>query len=134
MTIPEIRRPHIVLSLDDIDQLQAIAFSALMRAPRLAGALLEEVGRASIVSEPRMASRHAGLGSQVRYWDEAADTVLDRRLVDPRSADRLDGDLPVLSPLGIALIGMGVGQTGLIPDRWGGERRLRVLQVERALP
>jgi len=106
MTNPDIRRPHIVLSLDDIDQLQAIAFSALMRAPRLAGALLEEVGRASIVSEPRMASR----------------------------ADRLDGDLPVLSPLGIALIGMGVGQTGLIPDRRGGERRLRVLQVERALP
>ncbi len=99
---------------------QSIAFAALLSAPRLAGALLEEVGRASIVSDARMASRHAGLGSQVRYWDEATDAVLDVQLVDPRSADRLGGDIPVLSPVGIALIGMGVGQTGPIPDRRGG--------------
>lgn len=134
MTISALRRPPIVLSSDDTDRLQSIAFAALLSAPRLAGALLEEVGRASIVSDARMASRHAGLGSQVRYWDEATDAVLDVRLVDPRSADRLGGDLPVLSPLGIALIGMGVGQTGPIPDRRGGARRLRVLQVERAAP
>ena len=126
-----LRRPWIVLSVADRERLQVIAMNALLENPRVAGSLLEEIDRAEVLPDGVQAPDRVGLGSSVEYRD------LDRRetrTVLIVETARADGDLElcVLSPLGVALIGMGAGQCIIVSDRCGSEWPLQVVEVTRA--
>jgi regulator of nucleoside diphosphate kinase len=103
--------------------------SAMLQAPREAGALLQEVDRASVVDDPELGRDVVRVGSWVDFTDKASGEVRTVRLVaEPGDAASSD-DVPALSNLGAALIGLRVGQSIVWPDRVGTELVLTVVST-----
>jgi regulator of nucleoside diphosphate kinase len=123
-----LRRPRLLLSRGDHERLQLIAMGGLLKDPRLAGSLLEEIDRAEILADDGPASDHVGLGSSVEFRDLERPGTHKVRIVEKACADD-DVELSVLSPLGVALIGLGVGARIVASDRRGSEWVLRVVGV-----
>lgn len=126
----ELRRPRIVLSAADRERLQAIALNALLANPRVAGPLLEEIDRAEHQSDDIRSPERVRLGSWVKYRDAARLETRMVRIVETARPES-DFELNVLSPLGVALIGMAAGQSILASDHRGSEWLLQVLAVTR---
>jgi regulator of nucleoside diphosphate kinase len=125
-------RPALVVRAGDAPRLQAIAVAAMLRAPRLAGGLLDELARAEVRPDAEVPPHVVGLGSRVvcLAWEGGA---LQRRrvqIVSPEQADPTRARISVLSDLGAALIGLSAGQSIEWADRRGGGRRFQVLEVE----
>lgn len=125
----EVVLPPISIGRRDADKLYAIAMRAILRSPRLAGALIDEVLRASVEDSDEAPADVVGLGSLVLY--HAAGSALPQwvQLVAPEEADPAAGKISVLSPIGSGLIGLSVGQAIQWADRVGGARQLTVLAV-----
>jgi regulator of nucleoside diphosphate kinase len=123
-----LRRPRIVISAADRERLQAIALNALLINPRIAGLLLEEIDRAEHQPEEVRSPERVRLGSWVEYHDGEGGETRTVRIVE-RAQPENDFDLDVLSPLGVALIGMAAGQSIIASDRRGSEWRLEVVGV-----
>ena len=125
-----LRRPRIVLSATDRERLQAIALNALLANPRVAGSLLEEIDRAEHQPDDVRSPERVRLGSWVEYRDADRRESRMVRIVE-RAQSENDFELSVLSPLGVALIGMAAGQSIIASDRRGSEWLLEVLGVTR---
>lgn len=121
--------PPIVIGRRDADRLYAIAMRVILRSPRLAGALIDEILRASVEEDDKLPAGVVGLNSLVLY--HAAGSALPQwvELVAPEEADPAVGKVSVLSPVGSGLIGLSVGQAIQWADRVGGARQLMVLAV-----
>jgi regulator of nucleoside diphosphate kinase len=102
--------PAIVVSDRDYDQLISIASAALSRMPETAESLLTELGRARIVCADALPDGTVRLGSTVTF---CVDGGPSRRLtlVLPVDADIIDGKISILTPVGVALLGLSKGQT-----------------------
>jgi regulator of nucleoside diphosphate kinase len=122
-------RPPIRLRRSDAAKLFELALDGLLRSPRSAGALLQEVRRASVLADQEIGPETVVLGSAVAFRD-AAGRVRRFVLVTPDEADPAKGRLSVLSSLGAALIGLSLGQAIDWPDRVGGTLRLVIVAVE----
>lgn len=122
-------RPPIVVRECDLAGLAAAAFDGLMDAPREAGALLQEIERATVVTETHEWSRVVVPGSLVLYREGLVDPPRWTRLVMPEDADGTGTTLSVLSLVGAGLLGLAVGQAISWEDRVGGRRRLEVINV-----
>ncbi len=122
-------RPPIVLCLSDYDTLEKAALAALLQAPRVAGALLEEVDRAAIVADSDLCPDAVRLGSWVEFTDSRADAPRRVRLVATLTPDSSGDELSVLTTEGAALVGLREGQTIVWPDRIGADRVLTVLRT-----
>lgn len=120
------RRPPIVLCASDRALLERTAMDAMLAAPREAGALLQEVDRARVVADPDLARDVVRLNSWVEFADETTGEVRTVRIVAGPRRDPSPDDVPVLSSLGAALVGLRVGQSIAWPDRVGAELVLRV--------
>lgn len=123
-----LRRPRIVLSASDHEQLQAIALNALLANPRVAGFLLEEIDRAEVLHDAGGTSNRVRVGSRVEYRDANRRETHEVLIVETASPGS-DLELGVLTPLGVALIGLAAGQAIIASDRRGSEWLLEVLQV-----
>ena len=110
-----------------------IALNALLQNPRLAGLLLDEIDRAEILQDDVLAHDRVGLGSWVTYRDLRQGETRSALIVETADAER-DLEIGVLSPFGVALIGLAAGQTIVASDRRGTEWLLQVLRVTRANP
>ena len=132
MTEIHVARPPIVLCLSDHEALEKAAFSALLHAPREAGALLEEVDRADVVADADLRADAVRLGSRLVFEDGLTGAVRRVRLVSSLAEDATGQDLSVLTSEGTALIGLREGQTVVWSDRLGARRVLTVLKLERA--
>ena len=126
-----LRRPTIMLNGVDRERLEVIALSALLQNPRVAGLLLDEVDRAEVLPDDAPAPGRVGLGSWVRYRDMDGGETRSVRIVEAARPDR-ELELGVLSPLGVALIGLAAGQSIIASDRRGTEWLVQVLSVTRA--
>ena len=117
------RRPRVVIGADCLGRLEALAEGAIQRNPDLADRLLEEIGRARIVAEAKVPQNVVAIGRAVTYRDET--TGQDY----PEEADIARGRISILTPIGVALIGLAEGAS-LYWDTRDGERRvLTVLDV-----
>jgi regulator of nucleoside diphosphate kinase len=120
-------RPPIVISRSDRAILERVAVEGLLHAPRVAGALLDEIQRAQVIGDDEVGADVVRIGSRVTFREEPSAELRTARLVaagqDRRGAD----DVPVLTSLGAALVGLRVGQSILWPDRVGGERLLTIV-------
>jgi regulator of nucleoside diphosphate kinase len=125
----DIRRPPIVLSARDHARLQAIALNALLDNPRVAGPLLEEIDRAEILPDGVTVLDRVCLGAWVKYREAESHAIRTVRIVETEEHTD-DRALWVLSPLGVALIGMAAGQSIVASDHRGSEQLLTVLSVE----
>ncbi|MDC9826351.1 nucleoside diphosphate kinase regulator [Devosia sp. ZB163] len=120
--------PDIVLTADDHGHLSRLAHAALDTAAPVADALLYELGRASVVAPEQLPADVVRMGSTVRYRSGEGEQR-EVTLVFPAEADSESGLVSVMTPIGVALIGLRRGQsiTWLAPD--GRRQMLTALRV-----
>ena len=124
------RHPKIVISSDDLAHIEALAEGAMLRNPALADRLLDELGRARIVPAGKMPKSVVTIGSRVTYRDEAAGQVKSVTLVYPEEADITRQRVSVMTPIGVALLGLAEGAAFYWDTRDNQRRMLTVIRVE----
>lgn len=122
-------RPQIIIAQETLDHLEALVEGAAARMPALAEHLLEELSRARIVPAARMATDVVGIGSCVTWRDETTGQEQSATLVWPEQADIAAGRVSVLTPIGVALLGLKSGARFQWETRSGERRDLTVLSV-----
>lgn len=122
-------KPAIQIGEIDFERLNGLAETVLNRLPDLAEELLVELDRADVVAEARLAADVVRMGSVLTY---STDEHGPRRvtLVYPGEADIGLGRISILTPIGVALIGLAEGQSieWLARDRR--RHRLTVISVD----
>ncbi len=129
----QMRHPKIVINADDLAHIEALAVGAMQRNPALADRLLDEIGRARIVASRKMPKTVVGVGSAVTYMDET--TGQERRviLVYPEDADITRHRVSLMTPIGVALLGLSEGAAFYWDTRDSQRRMLTVTHVEQPL-
>ena len=124
-------RPAIAMTRQDHERLSR--FAERMPEGPLADEFLAELDRARVVMDHALGPDVVRMGSTVRYSTDAGEnrTVT---LVFPGEADIESGRISVLTPIGIALIGLSTGQSIDWTARDGRVHRLTVDQVEQPAP
>jgi regulator of nucleoside diphosphate kinase len=127
------RPPPIVVRRSEYRLLSGLALDALLREPRAAASLLDELTRSSVLDDAEVADHVAGLGSVVVFEDSAEGPAWRGQveLVEPDRAAPAEGRVSVLSSLGAALLGLSPGQFIDWNDRRGRTSRLTLLEVRR---
>jgi regulator of nucleoside diphosphate kinase len=127
------QRPPIVLTALDRDKLLVLLDEVPMTMDaHTAGFLREEIARADIAPHDVAPNSVVRMGCEVKFVDHADLRVRRAQLVFPEKAQSSQY-ISILSPIGSALIGLGLGQS----IRWmeqGRERSLAVLEVRPGSP
>ena len=114
------RNPHLILNAADLVHLEALAEGMMRRHPTLADRLFEEIGRAQIVED-----------QQMPYRDETTGQEKSVTLVYPEDADITRSQVSVITPIGVALLGLSEGASFYWDMRRENQRRmLTILKVE----
>ncbi len=123
------RKPAITLARTDSDRLWKLAESFSDRSPEVAETLFAELERARVVDDGRIPDGVVRMGSTVRFTSDLGE---DRRvtLVFPGEADIAQGKVSVITPIGVALIGLSAGQSIDWTARDGRTHRLTVQAVD----
>lgn len=127
------RKPPIALTRGDHDRLMRLADTFSRRNPDLADDLFAELDRARVVADGKLAADVVRIGSTLRFTTDAGE---DRTvtLVLPGEADIASGRVSVMTPIGIALIGLAQGRSIDWTARDGRSHRLTVESVHDAVP
>lgn len=129
MSDTELRTPPaIFIPAMDYERLMEMAESTARREPDVAAFLMDQLDRAS-TEAPGAEDDNVRMGSHVRFRDESTGLVRQIQLVYPQQADSAAGRISILTPVGIALIGLSKGQSMTWKDRGGQQKRLTVLEV-----
>ena len=120
--------PQIIISNADYDRLSDLANASLQRLPEVAQELLDELDRAKIVSEEAVPADVVRMGSTVTFKSDDGQTRT-MTLVYPVDESLDAHRISVMTPIGAALIGLGVGQSISWPGRDGKQHRLTVTKV-----
>ncbi|WP_278920889.1 MULTISPECIES: nucleoside diphosphate kinase regulator [Pseudophaeobacter] len=128
------RKPKIVISTDDLAHLEGLADGMMRRQPALADRLLEELGRARIVAPARLRDNIVTMGSNVTYRDEVSGHEKTVTIVYPEEADITNLCVSVMTPIGIALLGLSEGSSFYWDTRDDQRRTLTVLEVRQPQP
>ena len=123
------RHPQITIAQETVDHLEALVEGAAARMPELADRLLDELSRARILPAARIPADVVGIGSRVTWRDETTGQEQTATLVWPEEADIDAGRASVLTPIGVALIGLKAGSRFQWETRGGESRNLTVLAV-----
>jgi len=126
---PATRSPKIVISADDLAHLEGLADGMMKRHPALADRLFEEIGRAKIVAPAKMPQNVVTMGSTVTYRDEATGQEKSVILVYPEAADIALLRVSVMTPIGVALLGLSEGASFYWDTRDNQRRMLTILKV-----
>lgn len=133
MTAGDEIRPRIMLTAKDYESLSQLVRATTNRMPDLASALTEELERADILADGH--SGHAVcMGSEVDFRDDTVGKAQTVTLVYPVDADISQGKISILTPVGTALIGLGVGDSITWQTRTGERRKLTVLDIRQPHP
>lgn len=122
-------KPPLIIDEAHHDGLWGLATGAARQAPELAERLLEEIERADVRPSGQMPPDVVTIGSTVRFCDEHAGQERTVSVVFPAEADISRGRISVLTPIGVALIGLSRGQRFDWTTRDGETRQLTVLEV-----
>ena len=121
------KSPAIVMTRLDVQRLEKVLDN--MQAPLdLLEALEDEVLRARVVSHKRIASDVVTMNSTVRFTDEASEREFVLTLVYPEQAGR-PGTISILAPVGIALLGLKVGQSINWQGPQGRPLKLKIMDI-----
>jgi len=124
------KRPEIHVTAGDFDRLAALADAAADAFPAIADFLADELERAQII-DAAAAKGVVQMHSTVSYRDAETGDEHTVTLVYPEEADIEAGRLSVLTPVGVALIGLRRGQTITWLTPSGKPRNLTVTKIER---
>lgn len=122
-------RPPITVTESDQDRLSRLTESHSASDRAVADELMAELARAEVVADDQIAADVVRMGSSLRF---TTDTGHDRSvaLVFPGEADIGLGKISILTPIGVALIGLSTGQSIGWTGRDGQTDRLKVERVE----
>jgi len=123
------KHPRITLTAEDNDRLSSLVRAAMDKMPDIAFCLADELDQASVLPKGRVADDTVRMGSRLAYRDETMGTTRTATLVYPDEADISQGKVSVLTPVGVALIGLKVGQSITWETRNGAVRELTLLGV-----
>ena len=118
-------RPAIVLTRSDRDRISGLIVGCVPSSTT--EFLRQEIERAEIVSDETAASL-VTIGTQVRFIDHKSHRISEGCLTLPNDVGKSRA-ISVLSPLGGALLGLGVGQTIDWNDEAGQEHRLTIVAI-----
>lgn len=123
------RKSPIVIGKSDHARLASLAGAIAGRSEELADTLEAELDRAKIIPDRRVPANVIRIGATAEWRTETGE---ERRatLVLPAEADISSGKVSVLTPVGIALIGLSPGQSMQWTARDGRLHTLTVLAVE----
>jgi len=124
-----VSKPRIVVSDIDFKRLTDLALGAIDRFPEVAQELEIEMGRAEVVQAAALPANIVRMDSIVEFRTNSAQ---QRRvkLVFPGEADISQDKISVLTPIGVALIGLAAGQSITWTARDGKQHTLTVTAVE----
>lgn len=74
-------------------------------------ALEEELGRANVIAQKEIPPTIVTMNSRVRFVDELTGNEQEMTLVYPKDANLEAGKISILAPIGVALLGLSVGQS-----------------------
>jgi len=114
-----------------VERLESLAGAAMERFPEAAYPLVTKLSRARLVAASKLPMDCVTVGSSVTYQDELTGRALQVTLVFPEQADISRGLVSVLTPIGVALLGLRPGNRVRWETRAGEERALSVLAVAR---
>ena len=123
------REPKVIISADDFAHFEALADGAMQRNPALADRLLDEISRAKIMTPEKMPGTVVAIGSTVTYRDETTGHEKSVTLVFPENADIERGRVSVMTPIGVALLGLSEGAAFYWDTRDNQRRMLTVIRV-----
>jgi regulator of nucleoside diphosphate kinase len=120
--------PQIIVSDADYERLTDLATASLERVPEVAQELLSEMDRAKIVKNGAVPADVVRMGSTVTFKsDDGHKRTMT--LVYPADESLDEHRISVMTPIGAALIGLGVGQSISWTARDGRRHELTVLKV-----
>jgi regulator of nucleoside diphosphate kinase len=126
-----LRRPSIVVTAADRERLLALEAHATEQMPEIAHFLKQEIERAVIIpSDAAIASSFVRMGSAVKFIDHRRDVIQHGRLVYPEEDKASPGAISVLTPIGVALLGLGPGQSIAWSRPTGETVRISLLEVD----
>ena len=130
-----LRRARAVLDATHIERLESLAGAALARLPEVAYPLVNKLTSAKLVPPARLPADVVTIGSQLSYRDELTGRTQQVVLAWPEDADISRGIVSILTPVGVALLGLSAGDRFRWTTRAGEERAMTVLEVvtERAI-
>lgn len=122
------QKPAITMTRSDHQRLSNLAESLPTSAVSVAGELFVELDRARIVTDGRISDNIVRMRSVLRFTSDLGE---DRSvtLVMPGEADIAKNRISILTPIGVALIGLSVGQSIDWTARDGRVHRLTVESV-----
>lgn len=119
-------QPRIFITDQDYHRLEALVSQLDTEA---ALTLEDELSRAHITPQREIPSDVVTMNSRVRFVDDVSGQEQEMTLVYPKDANLEEGRISILAPVGVALLGLSVGQSieWRLPN--GTSRRLRVKEV-----
>lgn len=129
---PAGRRPKIIINADELDHIEGLADGAMQRNPALADRLLEELSRAKILPAAKVPATVIGINSTATYRDDTTGQEKTVTLVYPQDADISQQRVSVMTPIGVALLGLSEGAAFYWDTRDNQRRTLTVIKVEQA--
>lgn len=126
------RRPGVVISTAVLHRIEALADQMAGRDSGLADSLIDELARARIVAPAKLPSTVVTIGSRVTYRDETTGREKTVMLVYPEDADIASQRVSVMTPIGVALLGLAQGANYYWDTRDNERRELSIVRVERA--
>ncbi|WP_395542468.1 nucleoside diphosphate kinase regulator [Neotabrizicola sp. sgz301269] len=124
------RLPKIHLDKSLVGRLEALAASVMRRSPDVGERLIDEIARAKLVAPDKMRGDVVTIGSEVTYRDLGMARLHTVTVVYPEDADIDQGRISVLTPVGVALLGLSPGATIFWNTREDEKRHLEVLAVK----
>lgn len=123
------RLPKIHLDKTLVGRLEALAASVMRRSPEVGERLIDEIARAKLVAPNKMRDDVITIGSVVTYRDLDMARTHTVSVVYPENANIEEGRISVLTPVGVALLGLSPGATISWVTRDDETRQLEVLDV-----
>jgi len=117
----------IILTQEDYQKLSNLLRSTNFKA---SAQLEEEISRASVVPQNEIPKDVITMNSKVRFLDEETGKETQVTLVYPQDANVTESKISILAPIGIALIGLKVGQSIDWPLPNGSVKCIRVVAVD----
>jgi regulator of nucleoside diphosphate kinase len=121
-------KARITLTAVDYERLSQLARAAANAMPDQVAVLTEELARAEVVADGLL-EQTVRMGSEVTFRDDSTGKIETMTLVYPGEADIARQRISVMTPVGTALIGLGIGDSITWATRSGEIRLLTVLDV-----
>jgi regulator of nucleoside diphosphate kinase len=122
------RSTHLIVSNADYERLTDLANASMERLPEVARELLDELEGAEIVDDKSVPKDVVRMGSTVTFKSDDGHTRT-LKLVYPADESLDEHRISVMTPVGAALIGLGVGQSISWTARDGKHHQLTVVKV-----